>query len=370
LNDFSTELKDRLRRLARRLIDQRRARVLVRPTQARSGYWFGGGNMIEDSQGKLYLCGRYRNAGDSRTGVEAGERGFELAVFRSDDGGKRFEKILSFSKQDLSYKDRQVLSIERAWLHHHRGGIELYISSEKSGIPYPEGLEEFRKPGTGVWTIDRMEAGSVEALDPAAIQPLLQGEDPRYCHLKDPFVFEDASGNTVLIVCTHPFNWSSANSAFCLRPKNADAYGPLDYNFFPRGFTWDVAITRLTDALKVPKLGLFKDLPEAFLFFYDGGECVRSHTEHNKTVKRPRGYSCEEIGGLAFSTAEQFPRLQRLSINLPLFVSPYGTGGSRYVSTLQTEKGIYALWMQSQKDLSQPLVMNFLSMAEVAKILM
>lgn len=174
----------------------------------------------------------------------------------------------------------------------------------------------------------------------------------------------------MLIVCTHPFNWSSANPALCLRPKNAEEYGRLDYTFFPRGFTWDVAITRLTDALKVPRLGLFKDLPDTFLFFYDGGESVRRHAEHNKAVKRPRGYSCEEIGGLAFSTAEQFPRLRRLSINLPLFVSPYGTGSSRYVSTLQTDRGIYALWMQSQKGLSQPLVMNFLSTAEVAKILM
>lgn len=178
VNDFPAELKDRLRRFALKLIDQRRARVLIPPTQARSMYWFGAGNMIEDSRGRLYLCGRYRNQGDSRTGVGAGVRGFELAVFRSDDGGKRFEKTLSFSKQDLSHGNQQVLSIERAWLHHYRGGIELYISSEKSGIPYPEGLEDFRKPGTGVWTIDRIEAGSIEALDPAAIQPLLPPQRP------------------------------------------------------------------------------------------------------------------------------------------------------------------------------------------------
>ncbi len=86
-------------------------------------------------------------------------------------------------------------------------------------------------------------------------------------------------------------------------------------------------------------------------------------------VKRPRGYSCEEIGGLAFSTETGFPEIERLSINLPLFVSPHGTGSSRYVKTLIAEEGIYAVWQQSQDDFSQPLVLNFLSNSEIEKIL-
>ena len=53
----------------------------------------------------------------------------------------------------------------------------------------------------------------------------------------------------------------------------------------------------------------------------------------------------------------------------PLFVSPHGTGCSRYVDVLQTADGFYATWEQSQPDRSQPLVMNRLSREEAEAIL-
>jgi hypothetical protein len=46
-----------------------------------------------------------------------------------------------------------------------------------------------------------------------------------------------------------------------------------------------------------------------------------------------------------------------------------GVGTSRYVDILTTEEGFYATWQQSQADLSQPLVMNFLSRADAIAIL-
>jgi len=52
-----------------------------------------------------------------------------------------------------------------------------------------------------------------------------------------------------------------------------------------------------------------------------------------------------------------------------LFVSPNGTGCSRYVSTLLTRGGIMASWQQSQPDLSQPLVGNFLDAKNYKEIL-
>ena len=65
----------------------------------------------------------------------------------------------------------------------------------------------------------------------------------------------------------------------------------------------------------------------------------------------------------------EFPKIQRLSIDFPLFVSPNGTGCSRYVSTLFTRGGIMASWQQSQPDLSQPLVGNFLDAKNYKEIL-
>ena len=88
--------------LRRVLIDQERARVIVPPLKPSTGFWFGGGNLVESPDGTLYLSGRYRTYGDSRTGLHVGERGLELAIFESCDRGQTFDKLLSWSKRDLS----------------------------------------------------------------------------------------------------------------------------------------------------------------------------------------------------------------------------------------------------------------------------
>jgi hypothetical protein len=369
MQNITKQAKDKLIRLSHALIDQKKAKVLIRPMKNLSGFWFGAGNMVEDNKGNFYLSGRYRNYGDSRTGLYAGERGVELAIFKSEDRGKSFKKIVFFSKEDLSYRDRRVLSIEGSFLHFTEEEVELYVSTEKTGIPYPEGLEEFKKPGTGVWSIDIIKAKSIEKLKSAKIKSLLEGEDPKYLHLKDPVVFKNTQGNTFLIFCTNPFTWASSNSGLAIRPKGSSDFKRFNYTFFSRGFTWDVAISRITGVLHVPKKGFFADMPSSYLFFYDGGESMRKYEEHPHAIKRPRGYSCEEIGGLAFSTEKGFPEIECLSDTLSFFTSPFGTGCSRYVKTLQTEEGIFATWQQSQKDLSQPLVVHFLDKDKVEEIL-
>jgi len=136
-----------------------------------------------------------------------------------------------------------------------------------------------------------------------------------------------------------------------------------------RGAAWDVAVTRISNRLPVPRLGVLADAPPISLYFYDGAECVRQHDESSSGVHRARGYSCEEISGALAGFDSEFPRIERLSRLRPWFVSPRGTGCSRYVDTLVTEDGIRAVWQQSQDDLSQPLVTHFLPMAEVRRIL-
>ena len=77
-------------------------------------------------------------------------------------------------------------------------GIELFISSEKERL-YPAPLASFQKPGTGVWSIDRMVAQSVEGFDPATLEPVLENRDqPEYLHVKDPVVLDTASQGTIL----------------------------------------------------------------------------------------------------------------------------------------------------------------------------
>ena len=120
--------------------------------------------------------------------------------------------------------------------------------------------------------------------------------------------------------------------------------------------------------LDVPKAGAFAN-QAVTLMFYDGGECVRNLDEHATAVKRPRGYSCEELGGAGYFLDGDFANIERLSKHAPLFVSPHGTGCSRYVDVLQTADGYYATWQQSQPDGSQPLVMNFVPHEVVAELL-
>jgi hypothetical protein len=361
------DITDRLRQVGERLIDQQRARVIVPPQRASTGHWFGGGNMVQDENETLWLVGRYRNQGDSRTGLGGGERGLELAVFRSSDGGATFEKAISFSKADLNVDSRDVLSIEGSALRLTKSGVELYVSTEKSGIGYPDSLESFLKPGTGVWTIDRLQAESIDKLADAPLETILESNDPRFVHIKDPFLGTHG-GKDSLMFCTHPYCWTSSNTGFVSLEHQPPSVAQADLSFFARGYTWDVAITRGTAVLPLPSVGVLADR-DVKLLFYDGGECVRNLDEHASAVKRPRGYSCEELGGLAYYQDDDLRRIERISIAGPMFVSPHGSGCSRYVDVLATRDHFHATWQQAQPDGSQPLVINTISRVDVEEIL-
>lgn len=361
--------RDKLIAFCQALIDPQAAEVLIEPQERSPGFWFGGGNLIEAPSGAFYLTGRYRNFGDSRTGLDAGTRGVELALFESTDRGRNFQKLLSFSKADLSPQDTPVLSIEGSALHFTEEGVELFVSSEKGNIAYPADLSAFQKPSTGVWTIDRLKAPSIPDLAGANLEPILTSDDPRFQHVKDPVIHERTDGATVLGFCTHPFNWTSSNSGYCIRNRGEETFGPPVYTFFQRGYTWDVAISRITAYLRVPDLGVFRGGPPWLFAFYDGGESMRQYEAHSQAVQRPRGYSCEEIGGVAVVSQTTLATVERLSQYLPMFVSPEGTGSNRYVDVLETEEGFYATWERSYADRSQPLVINFLTREKARALL-
>lgn len=352
------------------LIDQTSARVLIEPQASKTGFWFGGGNLVQDDDGVIWLCGRYRNFGDSRTGLEAGERGLEISIFRSDDKGRTFHKASGWSKADLSGDERTIVSYEGTSLHRrHDGTWELFVSSEKDQ-QYPPAVSDIQKPGTGVWSIDMMTGPSPDSLDTESFVGALANQQiPEYLHVKDPVVYDAADGSTHMIFCTHPFSWSSTNTGLAVRPKGASGFRVESWEVVSRGATWDVAATRITARMPIPQIGLFADLPPLSVYFYDGAECLRSHEENVRAVSRPRGYSCEEIGGALVSVDGNFSTIHRLSALYPMFVSPLGTGASRYVDVLETADGWLATWEQGQSNGSQPLVANFLERSKVERIL-
>ncbi len=363
------ELEERLRQFLGALIDQEAARVLVPPYENGPGFWFGGGNIAQDNSGSLWIAGRYRNFGDSRTGTAAGTRGLELALFRSTDQSGTYEKVAQWSKADLCYPDRPVVSIEGAALFLQDGRAELYVSSEKLE-PYPEPVIDFQKPGTGVWSIDVFTGRSPESLDVKTLRPVLsEAPEPGYLHVKDPVVHTAANGDMILIFCDHPFTWSSMNSGYAVRRPGENGFTLKSWEMVPRGPAWDVAGTRVTSRLPIPRVGAFADLPPMSIYFYDGMECYRQHEQSSSGVTRPRGYSCEELSGALYGVDADFPRMTRLSRLLPMFVSPYGTGCSRYVDALATDNGIHAIWQQAQPDGSQPLVGHFLPHGQITNLL-
>lgn len=369
LRDLDPSQCARLQRLARALVDVRNGHVLVKPTQQTSGYWFGGGNVVRDVDGSLLLLGRYRDAGDSRTGLAAGPRGRELALFRSDDEGRSFHKVNAWAKAEIGGA-RQVLSIEGSALHVSSGGVQLFLSTERERS-YPRSLRSFQKPGTGVWAIDRIDAASSSQLDAGRqVHRLLTGDDPAYLHVKDPNLSPGLQPDErLLLYCTHPYNWSSSASGWA----RLDAAGDIidgDDDFFRRGPVWDVAASRITCRLPVPPIGAFANMPPLSLYFYDGAECLRAHDTHHHGVQRPRGYSCEELGGLAWGFDDQFPAgLQRLSRLEPLFVSPQGTGCNRYVSAMVDGDDLFAVWQQSNRRRAQPLMGKRLTARRLQRLL-
>ncbi len=367
---ITKEQKAKLTTLARELINQDEARILVEPQDRSTGFWFGGGNVIQDRDGSILICGRYRNYGDSRTGVGAGERGLELAIFRAPEVGGNFEKIVSFSKTDLAHSGMDIVSIEGVALHLTKDGIELFISTEKDAT-YPDRILDFQKPGAGVWSIDRIHADTVENLSPETIEEIIPfgSEQPERLHCKDPWVFDLPNGDLVLGYCTHPFTWSSSGTAAKIRRKGSSEYEDITQNLLHRGQVWDIAAARVTERLAIPKFGDFAIGADLSLYFYDSCESLRQLDENPAASSRPRGWSCEEIGGIAIGCDVNLSTIEGLSIEAPLFVSPHGTGCSRYIATLVTEEGIFANWQQSQTDLCQPLVGHFLPMSRVREIL-
>lgn len=355
-----------LRALLEALVDQQRARVIVPPNQPSAGFWFGGGNVVADGDA-LWLTGRYRDFGDSTTGVAAGRRGIECTLLRSTDGGQSFTKVRSWTKADLS-KSAEVLSIEGTALHRRPDGSwELFVSTEKN-IPYPAEYKEYQKPGTGVWSIDRMRGPSPDRIEPADLSTVLASEDPEHLHLKDPVIYS-SDESTSLIFCVHPMSWTSSNTGMATRPAESTAFSPPTWQLVSRGNVWDIAVTRVTSRLAVPRYGALSEIDPVDVLFYDGAEGLRPVPENPNANRRPRGYSCEELGGAFWSPAGEPTDARRISEMKPLFLSPFGTGSSRYVSAIPFRGGIYATWQQAQADGSQPLVSNFLSKEEVTSIL-
>ena len=140
--------------------------------------------------------------------MAAGRRGWKLALLRSRGGGP-FEEVAAFGKGELA-GDHPVLSIEGSSLQPlPGGGWELLVGTEKAR-DYPQGWRDRQKPGTGVWSIDRLTGASPDALGEPL--PALASDDPAALHVKDPVLRGDR-----LLCSVHPATWASSNTGLATR---------------------------------------------------------------------------------------------------------------------------------------------------------
>ena len=212
--------------------------------------------MVEDSRGDLY----FGWAISQTTVIPARDSLPDSEVLNWPYSNRqivepRSKKTVSFTKADLNVGERTVLSIEGSALRLTDAGAELFVSTEKSGIDYPTGFEPFLKKRDGGYGQSIvLQAASVDSLNSASIQTVLQSNDPQFVHIKDPFVYQNSDREFRFIVfCSHPFNWSSSNTGYALRCTGESEFTEPVFDFFPRGFTWDVAMTRGTSVVDVPQ---------------------------------------------------------------------------------------------------------------------
>ena len=113
-------------------------------------------------------------------------------------------------------------------------------------------------------------SASVESLDISTIKTVISTQDANTLHIKDPVATRIKNDQTELIYCNHPFSWSSSNTGLALAVNNESSFTKISDSILPRGNSWDVACSRITEILPNPQIGSFINSPPLSFYFYDG----------------------------------------------------------------------------------------------------
>jgi len=147
------------------LIDPTAGTVIRDPPGGGAGYWAGAPGAFYDApEATCYLCYRLRRP----RGVDP-DRGFETRIATSADG-VHFDDVLTLTKNQFDSP-----SIEKCALIRDDAGRWHYF------VGYVDGQ-------TGRWRIDRLEADSIDELDPAARSVVFTAGGLGLEGVKDPWV--------------------------------------------------------------------------------------------------------------------------------------------------------------------------------------
>ncbi|MBW8486774.1 hypothetical protein [Actinomadura parmotrematis] len=267
--------------------------VAIAPPGEGDGHWAGAPSAVEHD-GAVYLAYRLRRPLDEG-------RGYAIVVARSADGVS-FEPLLTIGKDAM-----RAESLERpALVRTPEGAWRLYLSCAT--------------PGTKHWRVEVLEADDPAGFDPARTRVVLPGNAK--VGVKDPVVVHH-EGRWHLWASVHPLaDWDEADQMVTEYATSADG---LEWTWHGtaldrRAGAWDARGVRVS-AVR-----------------FDGGEVLAAYDG-----RATAGENYEERTGLAAGADPS--DLAALGVG-PWAVSPYRSGGLRYVDYVPSPGGGHRLYYE------------------------
>lgn len=276
-------------------LDFSAGQTVLAPADRRPGSWVGAPSAVV-SDGVIHLAYRLRRP------VGAG-RGFANVVARSPDG---------VHLETLTVIDRErhrAASLERPCLVRTDDGTwRLYISCAT--------------PGSKHWRVDLLEAPRVQELARATPTTVLPGDAG--VGVKDPVIRRDDAGWHLWASC-HPLDDPVATDR--MATQYATSADGVHWNWRgtalrgPPASAWDSRGVRFAEVLA---------LDDGFLALYDG--------------RASEAQNWEERTGAAVAASPGGPWR---AVPGPVFSSPFGTHGLRYLSAVADPAGGHRIYYES-----------------------
>ncbi len=307
------------------LFDPKDGNTIIKSPGKGPGYWAGAPSVYFDStERKFYLSYRLRKPHP--------DRGSESRIAESVDGVK-FTDIWSVRKEDLGSS-----SIERsALVVTPNGKYRLYIS--------------YVDPVNNKWRIDMMESDDPRDFDISQRKSILTADDVQAEGVKDPhFLILNGTYHMFFSYAAKPssvpleqisqlhstgdiFNTGKVKSKSGLAISQDGISFKWLRDVLSLGTFWDSHTTRVTCVLSAK---------HGFTIFYDGAS--------------DGGRNYEEFTGIA--TSKDLVNYQRISLERPVLVSPFGTGSLRYIHAINVSDDFYFYYECSLPDGSHDLRLN------------
>lgn len=205
-------------------------------------------------------------------------------------------------------------SLERPCLVRTAGGWRLYISCAT--------------PGTQHWRVDLLDAPTLDQLPDALPRTVLPGDESTA--VKDPVIVVDEHGWHLWASC-HPLHDPAATDR--MTTDCATSTDGVEWTWRGTALTgttgWDARGVRFADVLR---------LADGYLAFYDGRASAAGNWE-----ERTGAAIADSLGG------------PWRKLDGPVFVSPEGSGGLRYLSAVPDSGGVRVCFESARSDGSHEL---------------